>query len=190
MASPDASKFTKRNLYLNTVVFCLIAGGLSGLLLLLLVYGGDRGAALTPFVVTVEVGVLAVIGFAIYKVISAERDIRRLARNKMSNLVAVSSCPDYWTAKYVPTTDTGASTTGRLCTNTYDAPANMDVDDARKTQYIIHHRDADAPAESSIALADFDGKSLSSVCKDINDNHKVAWSDVQAACAGYGLAKF
>ncbi len=154
---------TKRNLYLNTVVFCLIAGVFSALLLVLLLFGGEAGSRMTTFVVTSEIGIIGVVIYAIIKVVTAERRARRETQNRMDNLIAVSTCPDYWTLS------------GTKCLNSYTAPVRMDGDDGTRVDYTLPGKNA------SINLADFDRQTLGKVCSKVREQ-ETAWTDLQTVC--------
>lgn len=163
------NRITKRNLYLNTTVFCLLAGVFSALLLLLLLYGGDVGSQLTVFVITAECGIMAVVIYALVQVVRAERRARRLAQNKADNLIAVTTCPDYYTQM-------GEDT----CYKAYRAPARQGGTDGSSTIFAM------PGAKDKVSLTAFNKMPLRKLCTMVNDQ-QAPWTDVQSVCSANNM---
>lgn len=148
------------------MVFAIISGILSLLLLLLLKYG-PAAARFTPLILTVEIGLVAVIITSIMRIISMESKNKKLAQNNLENLLAVNTCPDYWT--FSETNDGGKS-----CLRTYKAPGGA------TTIKMAGNQD-------SIDLSVYNKKTLASVCRSAA-NLGSPWTDVRAVCDAFNVS--
>ena len=172
VASPMASA-ARRRLYLNTAVFCLVAGVVSLLLLLVLLYGGEGAAQYTVFIVTVEIGLAIVVVASLITIVRKERAARQLAINGVSNKMAVSSCPDYWTYN---------SSTG-VCDNTYTPPSLGGASDEATvtTTFTLPNS-----KNRTIKPRDLDKKTISTVCQEVGKVPE-PWTDLRPTCATFNL---
>jgi len=84
---------TKTRSYLNTLVFAIIAGIISVLLLFVLMFKKLR--EFTPFVITLEVGIFLVLFSCIGHIWIIESRLGRL-RNQGISSIGFDSCPDYY----------------------------------------------------------------------------------------------
>jgi hypothetical protein len=158
--------------YVNTMVFAIIAGVASLLLLLAAVYV-PAVSAYGVLVVTVEVGLLFIVLQAVVRIVMYERRLRRESRFAASNIVAVETCPDYFTARH---DEKG----GVVCENTYESP------DGRTTITF-----PDGPPR--VDLTTFDSQVLSEVCQTVSPTdpadplYNVPWTDMRGKCSSYNL---
>ena len=159
---------TNRNakLYANTMAFTIISGIVSLMLLLLLKYGSGA-SVYTPLILTVEIGLVVVIVVSIMRVMQVERKNKKLAKNNLDNLLAVNTCPDYWTLAE-------SSTGTKQCTRVYKVP------DAETTIKMIGTQDA-------IQLADYHKQPLGAACRKASAL-KAPWTDVRAVCDAFNVA--
>ena len=84
--------------YYNTLIFTIVAGVVSVLLLLLLVFKGAR--EYLPFIITLEVGIFSVIALCITQIIMNESALSKLKKAFLSQ-ISFSTCPDYYTKRIV-----------------------------------------------------------------------------------------
>lgn len=98
----------KKISYFNTLIFTIIAGIFSILLLLLLFVKGFK--TYLPFIITLEVGIFVIIAICIIQIILNERLFDKLKKNNSFN-INFSSCPDYYTKRDIGTTE--------ICSNEY-----------------------------------------------------------------------
>lgn len=106
----NAGKNAKRSLYINTLVFSIIAALISvSLLVLIFFVAGARGFIYA--IVTTEVGLIAVIIAAIVRIYMYERKLKKEADQGNSVIVNIDTCPDYFSSVFndassVQSTDT------------------------------------------------------------------------------------
>lgn len=177
MASPSDSRgpaLRRRNLYLATAVFCIVASVLSLALLLALLYGGPAVRAYAPLIVTVHLGLATIVIVALVQVVRAERAHRNATRNALDNRIAVRACPDYWTLQ----------SNNRKCVNTYDPPRTPEqVATGVTVQYKIAAKSS-SESSRSVMLGNLDSKSLRDLCKTV-DGLNAPWSSLQPTCAAF-----
>jgi len=114
--------------YINTLIFTLIAGVISLALLCILLF--PIGKKFLVFVVSVEIGILTIIAFCIYKIATNESYLRRL-RDSNNIVVNFEQCGDY----YVKNINQFGK---EVCTNNYV------VTDETNTRYVMKIWDAGA----------------------------------------------
>jgi hypothetical protein len=156
--------------YVNTLVFSIVSALVALGLLILLIWGPSRVRDFAFLIVTVELGLVAVMLASVVRIWLYERSLKEADKNKMTNIVMVDTCPDYWTARHTPT--------GKICENTYNAPRDADV------QYSVS-------ADSSVRQINLDAlgkQKLPAVCSKVRSSYdKVAWVDLRSACDSYGM---
>ena len=104
MASRDEKKS-----YINTLVFTIISGIVSLILLVALFF--PVGQKFMVAIITVEVGIFVIIGYCIYQIMTAESRLRKLKEsNKL--MVNFNECGDY----YVRREDSNGKV---VCSNDY-----------------------------------------------------------------------
>lgn len=174
MSRPTTSNVASKRMYTNTVIFTVFAGIISGALLLLLLLMPGIIAGYTPLVVTVQLGLLAVVIWAVVVIILRERSDKKAERNALQNRLAVLTCPDYWTLTDDPTGN------GRgVCMNTYVTPSafgdkNRDNSATFTTQ----------SKRGTVNLAEVNDKSLAEACK-VATALGAPWTDLRAMCDSY-----
>lgn len=151
-------------IYVNTMVFTIIAGIISLMLLLALVYGGQELASYAFLIVTVEIGLLVIIVVSVVRIYKYEKKQSTEAINGVTNNINVGSCPDYWTLDQT-------AGKGKVCLNTYTAP------DGRMTLRM-------QGKEATIDLTRFSNKTIKDVCKDVAEQNS-PWTDIRATCDTY-----
>jgi hypothetical protein len=172
------------NLYVNTLIFSVIAGIVSLMLLLLLLFGSSAASQYKYLIVTVEVGLVTIMIVALWRTFHNEKRNKDVRKRALQNTVAVTTCPDYW----VSTMDDD-----RLwCTN----KSTTDRGD-----YKIHPRMLGASPEypnfQSVpgvargykidVTSNLNGKPLSAVCSAYS-KMGVPWTDVRSACTAFGAS--
>lgn len=95
--------------YLNTLIFIIIVKAISVLVLFVLLF--DIGWELMYIILTFEIGLVAIIIFAIYAIYALEKKIlaKKAAYNNAKSSLDI--CPDYF-----------VKTGNNICKNTYDTP--------------------------------------------------------------------
>ena len=112
----DVSKIS----YFNTLIFTIVSGIISLLLLMILFF--DFGKQNAYFIITIEVGIFMVIAICVYQIIRNESLLN--SRKQLSNAkLSFSECPEYFTK-----TNLGDSV---ICMNNYKSQEPNGV------QYII-----------------------------------------------------
>ena len=157
--------------YVNTLVFSVVSAVLALMLLVLLVWGPSQVRDFAFLVVTIELGLVAVMVTSIVRIWLYERSLEKDARNIQKNLMVVDTCPDYWTSDQTPT--------GKVCRNTYSVPRPPI---GKNVQYTF----TGAGAPTQINLREVSKQKLPDLCKKISTSFKnVAWTDLKGACVSY-----
>lgn len=167
----EMSRSVRKSLYFNTMIFTIIAGVISLLLLAALAFGSDMIKTYWAFIVTIEIGLLAVIIVALVRIFAYEKKLKELGERGLNNAVSVDSCPDYWT---VSETD-GEK---KQC-----IPQYVQRRDDGSTVTYQFSRDA-----SSIKIDAYDGKKLDELCTQVSQL-RAPWTDVRALCAAYSASQ-
>ena len=176
MANQDASA----SQYINTMVFAVVAGIISSMLLLLVMQGSEAVKQFSVLVITVEVGIMLIIVVAIWQIIAYERRRFKQAVDGTMNLLTMKSCPDYWTMS-----------DGKTCKNKLTL---FDKNDEGKyTQYVIIGKGAGANEGTSVPvinLANYTNVTVRDACTkkfDTLPNHP--WTDLGAVCNSFHLSQ-
>lgn len=188
--------------YINTLVFTLVVGLLSLLLLLGMIFTTAMGTY-AWFVITLEVGFFAIILWNLIQITTYESRVRKMTHNAAKNSLVAQTCPDYFTMSY--------STTGETeCINVFKgvSPAKerfimlfvpstsseQVVDDATKstmTRFTVN------PPDMKIAMKTFEEKRVEDACKIVQgradlasspsepNNYTVPWTDLRNKCEGF-----
>ena len=162
-ASPNQSQ------YINTMVFCVVAGIISLMLLLLIMNANEALREFSPFVITVEVGLILIVVVAIYKIIAYERRTRQAAKNSYNSRLYVNTCPDYWTQ------------VGLNCNNTF-VPV-----DKSNIGFEIKGKPNSPNSNDSFSLATFNNLSVQKACVEARKMINSPWTDVDAVCNSFQL---
>lgn len=163
--------------YINTMVFCIVAGIISLMLLLLVFNANDVVRTFSPLVITVEVGLIFVIILAIWKIIYYERSVESDAKKAYDAKLNVTTCPDYWTLS------------GKKCRNEFQPHPNV-------TYRFFGKAEIDDKPVREFKLADFNNLSVSQTCEKVQiggdgvnklASGYVPWSQVDSICGSYRL---
>lgn len=187
--------------YINTLVFAII----TGLVTLVLLIGILFSSAMNEYayvLVTVEVGLIAIVSYALYNIIAYESKMKRLSSTASKNALLAQNCPDYYTVGYDATGAAvcknffkGRSPSGESFAMFY-VPSQQytsRMENARR-EYVFSGN----PPSSSIAMKDFENKRVEDTCKQVqgrppeNDtaktvanNYVIPWTDMRPKCDGF-----
>ena len=156
------------NLYFNTLVFTIISG-IAVIVLLAFMLSDKKGIMkpYTPFLVTLQVGVVFVILYAMISVLINENKLNNKRKGLENRRAHLLSCPDYWTLD-----EDGKGK--RTCQNTYKIPDSNDKD-------FLTMQGA-----SSLDLAEYDMKKLSDICPKLKPSQlNTSWSALKSECDAY-----
>ena len=158
--------------YMNTMVFAIVAGIISLMLLLMIMRASDAVKQFSAFIITVEVGLVIIIGIAVYRIIAFERKRDSDAKAGTDLRMSVTTCPDYWT-----------NVDGDLCINSFRAAG-------KPYTYRIIGSDQSSTAPEpvqSLKLSDYDGQSINFACNKARAKVSSPWTDVDAVCGSYRM---
>ena len=99
-------------LYLNTLIFCLVAKSITVLILVSLVFKPVR--KFSYLILTIELGLVAIIIYSLYSMKKYENQMKTQYDNIMNAPLSINSCPDYF-VKDVQNDQT-------ICNNSYTTP--------------------------------------------------------------------
>jgi hypothetical protein len=156
--------------YINTMVFCIVAGIISSMLLLLVFNANEVVRAYGPLVITVEVGLILIIIIAIWNIIAFENKVERAAKSAFDAKLNVTTCPDYWTQS------------GQTCTNTFSPQPNVTYTFFGTTPLTTMNQTV-----RTIKLTDYNNLSVSQTCSKAYTNNYSPWSQVDAVCGSFRL---
>jgi len=159
-------------MYRNTIIFAVVAALLTVVLLVLVIAVPWASKYRFTFL-TINVGLLAIIIYAIVKINRHAAAMDRLMEDAASSRLAVSTCPDYFTADY----SRGAGRT--MCIPKYESP---------RTDVVFKFQQQDGDMQP-LDMRDYDGKRAGELCSYINsDNYQgvnqryVPWVEMRAKC--------
>jgi hypothetical protein len=147
--------------YFNTLIFAVIALVMTVAFLVAVIAFKDTMAPMYPMVVTIEVGLILVLLYTLWNVMSNEKRLDALRLNAYNNKLQVDSCPDYWTRN------------GDKCYNSF-RPA-----DNASTRYEIKN------TKKVLDLNDYNNKKLRAACQEMRTNIQAPWTDMRSVCDGY-----
>jgi hypothetical protein len=84
--------------YFNTMIFTIITGIFSLLLLLVLLFSGGR--KVLPMIITIEVGAFLIIAVCITQIILNERSKDKNS-NDLASFIKFVNCPDYYMKRFI-----------------------------------------------------------------------------------------
>jgi hypothetical protein len=166
--------------YINTMVFAIVAGIISLMLLLLVMNANEMVREYSPFIITFEVGLVIIIVIAIWRIIAYESKIKKDNANGVNQKLHVDSCPDYWTRF------------GNSCIASQEIPGTFGKTIRVLGPVVGPVPDISAPV-STIKITDYDNQSIATVCNKIrptgNNNLTVRgpWTDVRSVCDSYRI---
>lgn len=162
-------------MYVNTMVFAVVAViTVIVLLTITLLFNKSKYVRMIkPFIITVVLGLLGVVIYALLKINVYEHDTKELMDKAEKNILSATSCPDYFTSKNVD---------GEIvCQNNYKAPRS-DVEFK-----FIDNGDRKVPS-NDIILSEYQDKTMGELCKKVNPQepsnnmYNIPWTDIRAKC--------
>lgn len=147
--------------YLNTLIFAGIALLLTVVFIVAVVTMKERMTPFFPLIATIEIGLILVLIYTLWNVMSNERRVHKLKTNAYNNRLQVDSCPDYWTRD------------GDKCFNSY-RPA-----DDPSTRYEFRN------GTRSVDLNHYNNKKLKDACKKMRSTVSAPWTDMRFVCDSY-----
>jgi hypothetical protein len=162
----DSTSLSKVHLYMNTIVFSTVSAIVIFILLALMLRG--QSSALkeyTPFIITLQVGLLIIVFYALYSVLVFESKLKKNHKELMSGKRRsnVLSCPDYWTLN-----EDGKGS--RVCERRYVIPGGFITMPG---------------ATNKVNMNEYDMKPMKDVCKKLPKTLKTSWSSLKAECDAY-----
>jgi hypothetical protein len=169
----DSTSYQNSRQYVNTMMFAIIAGIVSLIMLALVWRASELVQPYSAFIVTVEVGLTLIIVAAIVRIIAYERRFREQARNAQNNMLAVSSCPDYWTRNK------------NMCVSAYQ---HDDPDSPTPTVFYMDQptTSTGVPQVNTLNLGDYTDLPIAEVCDKVRGMN-APWTDVSAVCNSFNL---
>jgi hypothetical protein len=173
--------------YINTMVFAIVAGILS-LMLLVLVMTNDGVKDFGPFIITLEVGLILAIVWAIVRIIRYELKSDQANKNGFEAALRVNTCPDYWRSS--------VNSEGKIeCTNKFNVGTDPDTYMTVLGKGVVSVTSKTVPVAEKMAqkvkISDYDNKTIAHVCGRVsNGNHdsvNSSWTDVKAVCSSYQI---
>jgi hypothetical protein len=184
--------------YVNTMVFAIIAGMVSIALLCTLLLSESLTEYLFA-IITIEVGLVAIIIFALYRIIAYEAKMRSAVNNASRNAFAANNCPDYYTLKY--------SSNGidqNTCTNMFRGKSPdgfsyvmyfVPSEKFQRTGQGSSVRFLGNPANNSILIKSMETMPIDQACKMVQglpeesdgkkanpNNYTIPWTDLRPKC--------
>ncbi len=153
--------------YLNTLIFCIVAKAITICMLALLLF--DWGKRLAYLILTIEVGLIAIVIYALWSISQYEKKVRKAREDMLKGDANITTCPDYFTKNVITNVD---GTTSTVCESMYAAPDN-------RTTYNFDIQNINMTNELS-------RKTLQEACTYVGDKkknfQKVAWTDLKSRC--------
>ena len=154
--------------YLNTLIFCIIAKAVTLVLLILLLF--DIGWAFSYLILTLEIGLVAIIVWTLYSVYKVQAAIDAAAAAAATAPAMLDTCPDY----FVRTID--ATTKDTICVPTYVTP------DKKNTFQFTSNGTTVIPNQDLTTMAT-GVKTMSSLCTAQQSTaNNFSWTDLKARC--------
>ncbi len=172
--------------YINTMVFTVIAGILSLMLLLLIIYASETVAQYSVFIMTVEGGLILVIAVAIYQIIVYERRQMNQTMDGTQNRLSVSTCPDYWTMQGDGVTCQGQVRSGKDQRGQYWRYTVLGTN--------LPSQIPDPMVPRSVSLSSLNNVSVATACNFLSSStapnkvSDVPWVDLRSVCDSYRLS--
>lgn len=152
-------------LYLNTLIFCLVAKSITVLILVALVFQPVRKFAY--LILTIELGLVAIVIYSLYSMKQYENQMKQQYDNIMNAPLSIDSCPDYF-VKDIQNDQT-------ICNNSYTTPDG-------KYSYVF--------GDSATNIVNIDktfgaDSSYTDACGKMNTPPLTgfAWTDLSSKCA-------
>ena len=186
-------------IYVNTMVFSIVAGLLSIALLVALVFVQSLNAYIYA-IATIEVGLLAIIILSLYSIMAYESKVRKALTNAGKNSIAANSCPDYYTMRFSengPTNNTCRNFfSGKMPSGSryvmYYVPSGTYTSVTGPKQGVVFSGN---PADGNIKIKSLETMTMTDACKVIQglpqesdvekttaNNYTIPWTDLRPKC--------
>lgn len=157
------------NIYMNTLVFSIIALVFAAVMLTLLVGKSKYAEFVRPysaFIITVQVGLILIVIWALYRVWVYEKKLNDMYEGAFSKnrILRVSTCPDYWTLS-----EDGKGK--RECTRNYDIGDGAYITMPGKV--------------NKVDVTKYDLKMAKDVCPIYKNEVGSPWSSLKSECESY-----
>lgn len=93
-----ANDATRKTSYFNTLIFTILAGIISIILLVLLFFKDFK--KYLPFIITLEIGIFTMIAWCIIQIYLNEKFLAELKKN-LNYQISFNTCPDYFTKRII-----------------------------------------------------------------------------------------
>jgi len=154
--------------YLNTLIFCIIAKAITLFLLILLLF--EIGWAFSFLILTIEIGLVAIIAFTLYKVYQFQKDIDDIAAKASTAAPFLDICPDY----FVRSVD--ESNNNIVCKSKYTTPD-------KKKEYTFTDTSSVAVPDKDMTKMVTDNKTFTALCTAQNSEIVgFSWTDLKSRC--------
>ena len=154
--------------YLNTLIFCIVAKSVTLILLILLLF--DIGWAFSYLILTLEIGLVAIIAWTLYSVYKVQKAIDEAAAAASKQPPMLNTCPDY----FVRGID--SETNDQICSNTYK------TSDGKTTYKFTSDGTTAIPTKDMTTMTNGQ-KTMNSLCTaQQSDVSGFSWSDLKARC--------
>ena len=154
--------------YINTLIFCIVAKVVTLILLVLLLF--DIGWQFSWFILTVEIGLVAIIAYTLYKVYAFQKTIDEAAAAASTAPPFLNTCPDYFMMTIQE--DTG----DRICASKYT------TGDGHNTYQFTTPAGTNVPNQDMSSMMDT-SKTMSALCTAQNTAITgFSWTDLKARC--------
>jgi len=156
--------------YINTLIFCIIAKATSLLLFILLLF--RPGWAINWLILTVEIGLIAIIVYTLYQLYAYQKAIDEAAAAVAKAPAMLDTCPDFFVRSVQD------ETRDLLCNSTYTTP------DQKYTYTFTQTSGGEAiPTQNMSAMVN-SSRTLNELCTShISKVAGFSWSDLKSRCA-------
>ncbi len=150
--------------YLNTLIFCVISKMITILVLAFLL--NDKVRYFSYFLLTIELGLVAIILVSLYVIIAYDRKMSKKQDEYNRSLLSNLTCPDY----YVQISENDSI----VCNNTYVTP-----DQKYRYEFNVNGNTSKIELET-----DFQKKTIDEICTEIQDASysNVSWTTLRPRC--------
>lgn len=158
------------NNYLNTLIFCIIAKAVTvGLLVLLIT---DLGWDFVFLIMTIELGLIAIVIYAMYTVYKMDKKIKAAKEKYATEKPKMDLCPDYFVRSVV--SDETSSSGHTVCTNVYTSGDNRYTYTFPTTNQTV-----------DLTTLNASQKNMQDMCANVDkvfDSSGISWTDMKARC--------
>lgn len=155
--------------YINTLIFCVVCKVVMLVLLVTLIT--DVGWSFSYLILTVEIALVAIIAYTLYKIYAYQKEIDAAAQASTTAPSLLSTCPDYFV---MSTTDESGDT---ICNSTYTTPDG-------KLTYIFNQSATGANIDQlNLTSILSNNKTMQSLCNSTTTPPMTySWTDITSRC--------